>query len=199
MEATNSPKPQHQKDKNQDEYPHSHGNCQMSDRMTVLCKVFEAYVTSMLKKNVTGMDFASMSGPLTNEEVMNLIATVNFPLWAKLLTTPNARITHVNDHPNQLAILTRNRQTGQEVTILLNVPGAKNRIPIIRAMYDLASKNDDQAVLKETMAHDKEYTVKKYKVREQVKKQIDLNEELVKKGIMKKVDQQNATSPKKKQ
>ena len=168
------------------------GNQQMSDesdrRMTVLMNVFEAYVTSMLKKNVTGMDFASMSDPLTNEEVMNLLATVNFVLFQKLLTTNDSSITAVNDNKNTLAILTRNRQTGQKVTITLNVPGAKDRVPIINAMYDLASKNDDQALLEETLKHGKEYVIEKYKVREHMKKQNDLDEELVKKGIMKKVE-----------
>jgi len=177
------------------------GNCQMSDesdrRMTVLMNVFEAYVTSMLKKNVTGMDFASMSGPLENEEVMNLLATVNFNMFEKLLTTNDSSITHVNDNKNTLAIMTRNRQTGQRVTILLNVPCAKDRVPIINAMYDLASKNDDQALLEETLKHGKEYVIEKYKVRENMKKQNDLDEELVKKRIMKKVVKKNATSPKK--
>jgi hypothetical protein len=92
----------------------------------------------------------------------------------------------VNDNPNQLAILTKNRQTGQDVTILLNVPGAEARKADIQELFEEGVKNDDQVLLEETLAHGKEYVVKKYKADEFVKKQADLNKELVKKGIMKK-------------
>lgn len=119
----------------------------MADKMTMLCKSFEVCVRSALQKNLTGIDFVSMSGPLTNEEVVNLIAMVDIVLFNESLTT-HATFTHVNDYPNQLVILTKNRH-GQEVSILLNVPGAEARKPVIQGMFDIALEGMDQVIHEE--------------------------------------------------
>jgi len=116
------------------------------DKIAQLLSMFRGTVEAGVDKNLTGIDI--VTDPLTNEEVMNLFACVEFQL-CHILTPP--KFTHANQDPNVLSIIAKNRVSNEEVVVKLNVPDAVNRLTTITGMYEAASAIHDAELELEIM------------------------------------------------
>jgi len=115
-------------------------------KMGQLIAMFKGTVEAAVARGVIGIDI--VTDPLEDEEVMNLIACVQYQLHEKLQIPI---FTHANQDPNILLIITKNKTTGQDVVIKLNVPDAVNRKITIMGMYEEACANQNAQIELEIM------------------------------------------------